>query len=97
MVSEKRSTFGGKLAAVLVTAGGSVGLGNIWRFPYVTGENGGGAFILVYCACLLLLGIPVMLAEFSIGSNARSNAVEAYRRVSKRWSWSVILPSLHRF
>lgn len=87
MASEKRSTFGGKLAAVLVTAGGSVGLGNIWRFPYVTGENGGGAFLLVYCACLLLLGIPVMLAEFSIGRNARSNAVEAYRRVSKRWSW----------
>lgn len=87
MTSEKRSTFGGKLAAVLVTAGGSVGLGNIWRFPYVTGENGGGAFLLVYCACLLLLGIPVMLAEFSIGRNARSNAVEAYRRVSGRWSW----------
>ena len=54
--SHGRATLGGKLSAVLVAAGSSVGLGNIWRFPYVAGDNGGGAFLVIYILCVLLLG-----------------------------------------
>ena len=84
---KRRATFGGKISAVLVAAGSAVGLGNIWRFPYVAGENGGGAFLLIYILCILLLGMPLMIAEFSIGAKSRSNAVGAFRALGHpRWS-----------
>ena len=60
----KRGSFGSKVGIILATAGSAVGLGNIWRFPYMTGMNGGAAFILLYFACVLMLGIPGMVAEF---------------------------------
>lgn len=69
-----------KLSAVLVAAGSSVGLGNIWRFPYVAGDNGGGAFLIIYILCVLLLGLPLMIAEFSVGRARTAMAVGAYRR-----------------
>ena len=84
--SHGRVTLGGKLSAVLVAAGSSVGLGNIWRFPYIAGDNGGGAFLVIYIACVLLLGLPLMLAEFSVGRAARCNAVGAYRALNPKWS-----------
>lgn len=68
--SSHRATFGGRVSAVLVAAGSAVGLGNIWRFPYVAGDNGGGAFLLIYVCCILLLGLPLMIAEFAIGSSS---------------------------
>lgn len=74
--SHGRATLGGKLSAVLVAAGSSVGLGNIWRFPYVAGDNGGGAFLVIYILCVLLLGLPIMVAEFSVGRASHRNAVE---------------------
>lgn len=83
---ENRATLGGKLSAVLVAAGSSVGLGNIWRFPYVAGDNGGGAFLLIYILCVLLLGLPVMVAEFTVGRASKRNAVGAYRALNPRWS-----------
>ena len=86
MKTTHRATFGGRLSAVLVTAGSAVGLGNIWRFPYVAGENGGGAFLLIYILSVLLLGVPIMLSEFAIGRNTHRNAVGAYRTLSSRWS-----------
>ncbi len=86
MSATRRVTFGGRLSAVLVTAGSAVGLGNIWRFPYVAGENGGGAFLLIYVLSVLLVGLPIMLAEFSIGRYTRANAAGAYRKLSKGWS-----------
>ena len=55
---KNRVNFGSKLGVVLATAGSAVGLGNVWRFPYMTGQNGGAAFILIYIACILILGIP---------------------------------------
>lgn len=85
--SQHRATLGGKLSAVLVAAGSSVGLGNIWRFPYVAGDNGGGAFLIIYVLCVLLLGLPVMVAEFSIGRASKRNAVGAYRALNPRWSF----------
>lgn len=85
MSNEKRATFGGRISAVLVAAGSAVGLGNIWRFPYLAGENGGGAFLVIYLAAVLLIGLPLMLSEFSIGTATRRNAVGAFRQLDKRW------------
>lgn len=72
---------------VLATIGAAVGLGNIWRFSYVVGENGGAAFLLVYLLCVLLLGIPLMLAEFAIGASARGDVVRAFGGpgIPRRW------------
>ncbi len=78
-MSTERANFGSKLAAILAAAGSAVGLGNIWRFPYETGQHGGAAFILVYIACVLLLGMPVMISEFAIGRRSRANTARAYR------------------
>ena len=75
---EKRGTFGSKLAIILTTAGSAVGLGNIWRFPFMTGQNGGAAFILIYLGCVFLLGIPGMISEFIVGRHSQSNAARAY-------------------
>ena len=75
---EKRVTFGSKLAIILTPAGSAVGLGNIWRFPFMTGQNGGAAFILVYLGCVFLLGIPGMVSEFIVGRHSQSNAARAY-------------------
>ena len=84
---ESRATLGGKLSAVLGAAGSSVGLGNIWRFPYVAGDNGGGAFLVIYILCVLLLGLPIMVAEFSVGRASHRNAVGAYRALAPKWSF----------
>ncbi len=84
-MSSSRDQFTSKLSAVLVAAGCSVGLGNIWRFPFVTAENGGGAFLLVYLGCVFFIGVPVMLAEFVVGRSTHLNAVGAYKKLDKRW------------
>ena len=84
----ERGNFGSKLAIVLATAGSAVGLGNVWRFPFMTGQNGGAAFILIYFACVLLLGIPGMVSEFIVGRYAQANAARAYGRMGHRgWRW----------
>ena len=77
-MEQPRALFISKIGIVLATAGSAVGLGNIWRFPYETGQNGGAAFILIYLICILFLGIPAMLCELLIGRNARANATRAY-------------------
>ncbi len=81
-----RGQFGSKIGAVLVAAGSSVGLGNIWRFPYVMGENGGAAFLLVYIACILFIGLPIMLGEFAVGRATGKNSVGAYRSLDRKWT-----------
>ena len=86
---EKRGTFGSRLAIILATAGSAVGLGNIWRFPFMTGQNGGAAFILVYFACVLLLGIPGMISEFIVGRHAQTNAARAYSVMGGK-SWRCV-------
>jgi len=87
MKNQARATFGGKLSAVLVSAGGAVGLGNIWRFPYVAGENGGGAFLFIYLLCVIIIGIPVMTGEFIIGRSSHSNPFGAFRHHSDFWKY----------
>ncbi|MBQ2192825.1 MAG: sodium-dependent transporter [Prevotella sp.] len=83
-------SFGSKIGVVLATAGSAVGLGNVWRFPYMTGENGGAAFIIVYIGCMLLLGIPGMISEFIVGRQAGSNAARAYGTLTKMGNWKLI-------
>lgn len=89
-MSKERITFATKLGVVAATVGSAVGLGNIWRFPYETGQNGGGAFLLVYIACVLLLGIPVMTTEFSIGRASRSDANGAFKKLSPGTKWHYV-------
>ncbi len=89
-MSEERANFGSKLGMILATAGGAVGLGNVWRFPYMTGQNGGAAFILIYIGCVLLLGIPCMVSEFIIGRHGASNTYRAYAKVGNGTAWRFV-------
>ena len=90
MAKLERANFGSRLGVILATAGSAVGLGNVWRFPYMTGENGGAVFILIYVLCVLLLGIPCMISEFIVGRYGRANTARAYRKLSEGSVWSVI-------
>ena len=85
-----RTTFTTKLGVIAATVGSAVGLGNIWRFPYETGQNGGAAFLLVYLICVFFIGVPVMIAEFSIGRSAKANANKAYKILSPGTHWNII-------
>ncbi|GAA0178255.1 sodium-dependent transporter [Clostridium sediminicola] len=86
----KRENFGSKVGVLAAAAGSAIGLGNIWKFPYITGENGGAAFILVYLACILLVGLPVMLAEFVIGRKTQKNAVGSFKELAPNTSWNLV-------
>lgn len=85
-----RDGFSSKFGVIAAIAGSAVGLGNIWRFPYVAGENGGGAFLLLYFACVIGIGIPVMMSELIIGRRAQSNAYGSFRKLAPRSGWPVI-------
>ena len=87
MKQTDRTNFGSKLGVILATAGSAVGLGNVWRFPYMAGDNGGAAFIVAYLGCILLLGLPCMLNEFIIGRHAQTNMVRAYHQLSRGTAW----------
>lgn len=87
MSENTRENFGSKIGAMLAAAGSAVGLGNIWRFPIETGQNGGAAFIIIYIACVLLLGIPIMMSEFFIGRHTQANTAGAYRKLAPGTPW----------
>ncbi|MDE7085958.1 MAG: sodium-dependent transporter [Prevotella sp.] len=89
-MNETRGKFGSKLGIVLATAGSAVGLGNVWRFPYMAGENGGAAFILLYVGCILLLGLPGMLSEFIVGRHGQTNAARAYDKLASGRPWKFV-------
>lgn len=86
----ERASFSSKLGVVLATAGSAVGLGNIWRFPYMTGQNGGAVFIMIYIICVLLLGIPCMISEFIIGRHGQANTARSFRKLSGGTPWMFI-------
>lgn len=98
-----RGLWSSKFAFILAATGSAVGLGNIWKFPYVTGENGGGAFVLVYLLCIAIIGIPIMMAEVFIGRNGRHNPITSFRLVAERnlaspaWRVSAIVGMLAAF
>ena len=81
---EERGQWGSRMGFILAAAGSAVGLGNIWKFPYITGENGGGLFVLIYLACIALVGLPVMVAEIMIGRMSKASPVGAYSHLSPK-------------
>lgn len=97
MENNKRDSWGSRFGFIMAAAGSAVGLGNIWRFPYLTGMNGGSAFILIYLFFSLGIGISVMAAEFAIGRRTQLSVVGAYRYNSRRWTFAGILGVLTAF
>jgi NSS family neurotransmitter:Na+ symporter len=96
MATERVSIHGqwsSRLAFILAATGSAVGLGNIWKFPYIAGENGGGAFVLVYLVCIAVIGFPIMMAEVMLGRRGRQSPINTMRtlaseeRVSPHWQW----------
>lgn len=87
---KKRDGFGSKLGIIAAAAGSAIGLGNIYRFPCELGENGGAAFLLVYLAVVIFLGIPVMLSELTIGRRSQSNAVGAFKKLAPNTKWPIV-------
>lgn len=83
----KREKFGSKLGILAAAAGSAIGLGNIWKFPYITGVHGGAAFIIVYLVCILLIGIPVLLSEFALGRKNQMNAVGTFKKIAPKSKW----------
>lgn len=83
----KNTTFSSKFGLIAATVGSAVGLGNVWRFPSLAQENGGGAFLLVYICCIFILGIPVMLAEFSLGRAGGSDSVGSFKNLTPNKKW----------
>ena len=86
----ERANFGSKLGVILATAGSAVGLGNVWRFPYMVGENGGAVFIIIYVVCVVLLGIPCMVSEFIVGRHGQANTARAFRKLAGGTPWALI-------
>ena len=80
----KRETFGSRLGFILVSAGCAIGLGNVWKFPYICGEYGGAAFILIYLLFLVILGIPVLVCEFSVGRSSRKSVAMCFEELEPR-------------
>jgi len=81
-----REHWSGALGFILAAAGSAIGLGNIWKFPYITGENGGGAFVLVYLLCIAVIGAPVMICEFTLGRRTQRNPVGAFKALAPKTS-----------
>ena len=93
-MSQQRSSFSGKLGFVLATAGSAVGLGNIWRFPYLAAQYGGGIFLLVYLVLAVTFGFTLMCAEIAIGRKTGVSAIGAYKKLDKRFGFMGVLSSL---
>lgn len=85
-----KAEFATKIGLIAATVGSAVGLGNVWRFPAETHSNGGSAFLLLYIACVLVLGIPVMLAEFSLGRGSRADAIGAFVKLAPGRKWWIV-------
>ena len=79
----KRETLGSRLGFILLSAGCAIGIGNVWKFPWMVGEYGGGVFVLIYLICLIILGVPVMTMEFAMGRASRKSVVKMYQEIEK--------------
>lgn len=87
MKEAKRSTFSGKIGFVLAASGSAVGLGNLWRFPYLAAKYGGGIFLLIYLLLAVTFGFTLMITEIAIGRKTRRSPMEAYGKLNKKWKW----------
>jgi NSS family neurotransmitter:Na+ symporter len=88
--NEPREQWGSKLGFILAAAGSAIGLGNIWRFPYVVGENGGAAFIIIYLCCVAVIGLPVLVGEVLLGRTAQRNPVGTFKALSNSKFWASV-------
>ncbi|MGL1891814.1 MAG: sodium-dependent transporter [Spirochaetaceae bacterium] len=86
---EKRDAFSSKFGIIAAAAGSAIGLGNIWKFPYITGQNGGGAFLIVYLICIVLIGLPILISEMLIGRRSETNAVDGFTKLSGLKAWKI--------
>ena len=86
---QNREQWGSKLGFILAASGSAVGIGNIWKFPYIAGENGGAAFTLVYLLCILVVGLTIVIAEFAIGRSTQLSPVGAFEKLApySNWKW----------
>ena len=80
----EREKLGSRLGFILLSAGCAIGIGNVWKFPYMTGQNGGGFFVLFYLLFLVLFGVPIMAMEFSVGRAARKSPVKMFQKLEKK-------------
>ncbi len=85
--NNKRGLWGSRMGFVLAASGSAIGLGNVWKFPYIVGENGGGAFVLIYLVCIFVVGLPIMLAEFTLGRKTNLNPVGAFKALQPNTPW----------
>lgn len=81
---EKRERLGSRLGFIFLSAGCAIGCGNVWKFPWMCGENGGGSFVLLYAVCLILLGLPVLTMEFAVGRAAQASPIGMYQKLEKK-------------
>lgn len=89
VASVARDGFTSKFGIIAAAAGSAIGLGNIWKFPYIVGQNGGAAFIIIYLVCIALIGAPVMLSEFLVGRRGQKNAVGSYKKLAPNTPWFI--------
>ena len=93
-IGRKTETWGSKFGFIMAAVGSSVGLGNFWRCPYTAGENGGGAFIIIYLLCVAFVGLPLLMAEYSMGRKSGMSAIEGVqslaRAESKSLNWGIV-------
>ena len=85
--NNQRGFWGSRLGFILAASGSAIGLGNVWKFPYIVGENGGGAFVLIYLVCIFIIGTPIMLAEFTLGRKTNLNPVGAFASLKPKSSF----------
>ena len=91
---QERESFSSRLGFLLISAGCAIGLGNVWRFPYITGTYGGAAFVLVYLLFLVILGLPVMVMELSVGRASQRSIARSFHVISPCFPEYVVVPSL---
>ncbi len=87
---EKRETFASRLGFILISAGCAIGLGDVWRFPYITGKYGGGIFVLIYLVFIIMLGLPIMSMELAVGRASRKSIATSFKVLEKngqKWHW----------
>lgn len=97
MEGKQRDNWSSRIGFIFAAAGSAVGLGNIWRFPYLAAENGGSAFIFIYLLFVLGIGLNVMIAEFAIGRRTQLAAVGAYKKLNKRFTFAGVIGVLSAF